>query len=127
MQDAQQDLDRAGGDNQAAIQQILDEHKASEASSATAGTVGADASSIELHRARNIEAEVEAWLSLRSKDAQLLQAQQDALDRANALNASHNALEKKLAAEGQQNTASHPELSALPGAARHQSRATPSR
>ena len=66
---------------------------------------------------RNIEAEVEAWLSLRSKDAQLLQAQQDALDRANALDASHNALEKKLAAEGQQNTASHPELSALPGAA----------
>ena len=52
LQDAQQDLDRAGGDSQAAIQKILDEHKASEASSAAAGTVGADASSIELSRAQ---------------------------------------------------------------------------
>ena len=116
LQDAQQDMARAGGDSQAEIQKILDEHKASEASSAAAGVVGADASSIELTRARNIEAEVLAWLSLRSKDAQLLQAQQDATDRANALNVSHDALEKKLAAEDQQNTASHPELNALPGA-----------
>jgi small-conductance mechanosensitive channel len=116
LQDAQQDLDRAGGNTQAEIQKILDEHKASEASAAAAGVVGADASSIELTRARNIEAEVLAWLSLRSKDAQLLQAQQDAIDRANALNVSHDALEKKLVSEGQQNTASHPELSALPGA-----------
>jgi small-conductance mechanosensitive channel len=116
LQDAQQDLARAGGDSQAEIQKILDEHKASEASSAAAGVVGADASSIELTRARNIDAEVLAWLSLRSKVIQLLQAQQDALDRANALSASHDSLEKKLAAEGQQNSASHPELSALPGA-----------
>ena len=113
LQDAQQDLDRAGGDSQAAIQKILDEHKASEASSAAASVVGSDASSIELSRARNIEAEVGAWLSLRSKDAQLLQAQQQALDRANTLAVSHAAIEKKLTLEGAQNTASHPELSAV--------------
>ncbi len=114
LQDAQQDMARAGGDNKAAIQQIIDEHNASEAHSSAAGTVGADASSIELTRERNIEAEVEAWYSLRSKDGQLLQAQQQAEARANSLNTSHNALEKKLTLEGQQNTASHPELSSGP-------------
>lgn len=112
LQDAQQDLDRAGGNSQSAIQKILDEHKASEASSTSANAVGAEASAIELSRARNIETEVEAWLSLRSKDSQLLQAQQQALDRANTLGVSHDALEKKLVAEGAQNIASHPELSA---------------
>lgn len=111
LQDAQQDLARAGGDNQARIQQMMDEHTASEAHSSSAQTVGSDAPSIELTKARNIEAEVEAWLSLGSKKSQLLLAQREAVASADRLNTSHDALEKKLAAEAQQNTASHPELS----------------
>jgi Mechanosensitive ion channel len=122
LQDAQEDLARAGGDNQARIQQMMDEHNASEShSSGSAGTVGADAPSIELTKARNLQAEVEAWLSLRSKDSQLLLAQREALASAGRLNTSHDALEKKLATEAQQNTASHPELSSSANATNSQS------
>jgi small-conductance mechanosensitive channel len=112
LQDAQQDLIRAGGDKQAAVQQLLDQHEASEGhSTASKGAIATDTSSIELTRAGNIEAEVGAWLSLRSKEQQLAQAQQQASSRAAKFSASHDALEKKLAAEDAQNKVFHPAAS----------------
>jgi hypothetical protein len=109
LQDAQQDLIRAGGDKQAAIQQLLDQHEASEAHSTASHAMGAtDTTSIELTRAANIASEVGAWLSLRSKEQQLAQAQQQALARAAKFSASHDALEKKLAEEDAQNKVFHP-------------------
>lgn len=104
--DAQQDLIHAGGDNRAAIQQLLDDHNASEAhTAATHGAGAVDQSSVELTKARNIQAEVEAWLSLRSKEQQLVQARQQSLARAAKFGASHDALEKKLASEDAQKSA----------------------
>ena len=98
--DAQQDLIQAGGDNRAAIQQLLDDHNASEAHAAAAhGMNATDTSSVELTRARNVEAEVEAWLSLRSKEQQLAQAQQQSLARAAKFSTSHDTLEKQLASD----------------------------
>ena len=98
LEDAHQDLIRAGGDRQATIQHLLDQHKASSAQSASA-LVGASAgapSSVELTQSRNISDEVRAWMSLRSKQSLLMQAQQEALARAAKLSEEHGALEKQL-------------------------------
>ena len=98
LEDAHQDLIRAGGDRQATIQHLLDQHKASSAQSASA-LVGASAgapSSVELTQSRNISDEVRAWTSLRSKQSLLMQAQQEALARAAKLSEEHGALEKQL-------------------------------
>jgi len=96
-EDAQQELVRHGGDKQAAIQQLLDQHKASEAQSTNVlpNTSAGAAASPELTHAHNIVAEFRAWASLRAKEKLLEQAQQDALGRAAALSSSHAALEKQ--------------------------------
>lgn len=103
LQDAHQDLIRAGGDKQATIQQLLDQHEASEQHNPNAHPVGASASggapSVELTKSHSIVAEARAWSSLRSKKAQLAKAQQDALARGAKLSASHEALEAQLDAE----------------------------
>jgi hypothetical protein len=80
LQDAQQQLIAAGGDKQAIIQQLLDQHKAS-ALQGTAIEVGTPAatSAIELTHAQNIVAEYRAWASLHAKESSLEQAEQQAL------------------------------------------------
>jgi small-conductance mechanosensitive channel len=95
LEDAQQQLVRSGGDKQATIQQLLDQHKASDAQNANVfpNTSAGTAASPELTQARNIMAEFRAWESLRAKEKLLSQAQQEALGRAAALSASHAALE----------------------------------
>ena len=88
LEDAHEDLIRAGGDKQAAIQQLIDQHEASEAHTAnahpgTAATTGASTSapSPEITQSRNIVAESEAWWSLRSKKKLLVQAGDEALEK----------------------------------------------
>jgi small-conductance mechanosensitive channel len=96
LDDAQQDLVRAGGDRQATIQQLLDQHKASE--SQVTAIVPAQPSgnpSIELTQAKNFAAEYRAWASLRAKELLLNQARTDALNRAAQLSAAHQALEAR--------------------------------
>ena len=99
LEDAQQDLIRAGGDKHAAIQQLLDQHNASEAHSSgdhpTSMGVAAG-SSIELTTSESIVARSRAWISLDSKRKLLVQAQQDAVNLAAQFSASHEALEKNL-------------------------------
>ncbi len=96
LEDAQQQLVRSGGDKQATIQQLLEQHKASDLQSANVlpNTSAGAAASPELTQARNAVAEFRAWLSLRAKEKLLIQAQQDALSRAAGLSASHAALEQ---------------------------------
>jgi small-conductance mechanosensitive channel len=112
LEDAQQNLIRAGGNRKATIQQLLDLRKASSAPSALMpppAAAGA-APSIELTKARNAVAEVRAWSSLRSKEALLAQAQQEASARAAKLSDAHDALEKELA-EGKPQKETAPEES----------------
>ena len=105
LEDAKLDLTRAGGDKQGAIQQLLDEHMASEehsAPSAAAMNTGA-APSVELTRERNLRAEITAWRSLRSKGLQITKAQQDAVAREAQLGEEHNTLDATVAAEKEKN------------------------
>ena len=110
---AQQDLISAGGDKQAAIKQLLDQHNASDAHNATM-QVGAPAaaSAIELTREENVVAAFRAWASLHTKENSLRKAEQEALARASALSAQHDALEKQLEQGGQ----ASPSPSGSPGA-----------
>jgi small-conductance mechanosensitive channel len=96
LEDARQDLIRVGGDKQAAIQQLLDQHKASDAHSA-AMQVGAPAATVavELSRETNVVATTRAWSSLHAKEETLQKAEQEAQERAAMLSAQHEALEKQ--------------------------------
>jgi small-conductance mechanosensitive channel len=100
LEDAQQDLVRAGGDRQATIQQLLDQRKTVSPanSSLQTGPPAGSAPSIELTQSRSIAAETRAWMSLRSKEKLLNQAQTDALARAAKLSAEHASLEKDMEA-----------------------------
>jgi small-conductance mechanosensitive channel len=97
LEEARQDLVSAGGDKQATIQQLLDQHKASDAHSASM-QVGAPAETVatELTREKNVLAEMRAWASLRAKENSLQKAEQEALERAATFSAQHDALEKQI-------------------------------
>ncbi len=120
LDDAHQDMARAGGDKQASIKRLRDEHEASHhpaaatsgapapiAGAATASPSAAAApASIELTESGNIVAQAEALSSLRSKHALLLQARQAARDREVRFSAAHDSLQKAGAALKAQSGAS---------------------
>lgn len=97
LEDAQQRLIGVGGDKQRTIQQLLDQHKASEAQSASM-QVGAPAATVEIEttRAKTLVAEYRAWASLRAKETSLEQAEKDALARAASLSGQSEALQKQI-------------------------------
>jgi small-conductance mechanosensitive channel len=96
LDDAHQDLTRAGGDKRAVIQQQLDQHEASQAHAAkVAQSTSADASP-EASHSKSLVTQVQAILSLRTKISLLEQAQQNALLRAAKDSSEHVALEKQL-------------------------------
>jgi small-conductance mechanosensitive channel len=97
VQDLQQQLIRAGGDKQATIQQLLDQHNASEAHAEKSNNdLAANVSSPESTTAHNVLAESRALISLRSKEKQILQAQQEAEERGASLQQSHEAMQKEM-------------------------------
>src|SRR3984957_12091075 len=102
LDDAHQDLIRAGGDKQATIQHLRDQHEASQKTAAAQASAGSSASatpSIELTTSRSLVAQVEAWMSFNSKQNLLRQAKQNAFDRQSKLAAEHDTLEKELSEE----------------------------
>ena len=96
LEDAQQELIRIGGDRQAAIQKLIDQRKTTGTADATlhVGPPAGSAASIELTQSASIAADVRAWMSLSAKEKLLAQARADATARANALSASHAAIQK---------------------------------
>jgi small-conductance mechanosensitive channel len=114
LEDAQQDLIRSGGDRQAHIQQLLDQHKTSDAQNVTLGN--ASSSAVEFPTSKSLIAQARAFLSLRTKDGLLLQAQRDAQQRAAQLSATHEALEKEVAGGLPAGSAGAPDSAAPPTA-----------
>jgi small-conductance mechanosensitive channel len=101
LDDAHQDLIRAGGDRLATIRRIRDQHDSAQhraPAAASAATAPAEPS-IELTRSTSIADQVSAWVSLQSKLKLLHQARQAALDRAATFGAAHDTLEKQVIAE----------------------------
>jgi small-conductance mechanosensitive channel len=95
VEDAHEDLTRAGGDTQALIQQELDEHNASESHATKAGQTD-PSTSPEASTSKSLVTQLRAIWSLRAKISLLQQARQNALDRAASDSAAHEALEKDL-------------------------------
>ena len=105
--DAQQQLIRAGGDQQAVIQQLLDQHDASEAHSEKGtASLAPDVTSPESSTAKNVVAESKALMSLRSKEQQVLEAQHDAETRAASLSTSHDTMLQGMEQEKSQSASS---------------------
>ena len=97
--DAKQDLIRAGGDPQSRIQAMVQEHQAaSQASDATKVAVSASA---EPH---GLIQRFQQWLALHQKQLQLWRAKQDALSTATALVTKHNSLDQQIAAQNEKLT-----------------------
>src|SRR5215469_12504375 len=95
LEDAREDLARAGGDPQSKIQRLLEEHEATQHQSGP-GNAQATSSSMPNYQAENLLAQFSAWTSLRVKQQQLAQAQAESLTAAAALKDRHNALEKQV-------------------------------
>jgi small-conductance mechanosensitive channel len=92
--DAKQDLMRAGGDPQARIQQMVDQHEASghNTQKALATVTAAPDQRGLIHRA-------EQWRAYRDKQWQLRQARADAEEKVAHLSSKHDALDAQLGAE----------------------------
>jgi small-conductance mechanosensitive channel len=99
LDDAHQDLTRAGGDRRALIQQQLDEHEASQTRAAKAAQSVDPSASPEASHAKSLVTQTQALFSLRAKISLLEQARQNALDRAAKDSAAHDSLEKDLGEE----------------------------
>jgi small-conductance mechanosensitive channel len=107
VQDLQQQLIRSGGDKEATIQQLLDQHNSSEAhSDKGSADLSANPASPENTTAHNILAESKAFASLRSKNQQILQAEQESFTRATDLSKSHDSMQQQMDAEKSQASSS---------------------
>jgi small-conductance mechanosensitive channel len=105
--DAKEDLIRAGGDPQDRIQAMVAEHQA--ASQASDATKVAASAAIE---PQGLIQRFEQWLTLHRKQLGLWEAKQEAVSTATALVAQHNSLDQQI---GEQNQKSGPTVA--PGAA----------
>ena len=91
--DASEDIQRAGADPQAKIKKLLDSHEATHGSNAPIQLVPVD------YQATNLIGQWRAWSALKSHQAQLAQAQQAAIQKADRLAAHHQALEQQIETE----------------------------
>ena len=107
LEDAQDDLIRAGGDPHSRVQQLVDEHKAAsnevDAIKITPSKPTASAASL--------VGKFSQWNTLRQKENQIFQAKQDAYSAAAELAKSHDAMQQQVQAEqAKRKAASSPAL-----------------
>jgi small-conductance mechanosensitive channel len=105
--DAQQDLDRASGDNSAQIQEELTAHEASMRQYDSGAQQPGQVAVVSARQHGTLAGRIKSWFSQRDRYQSILQAQQQAQRDAAALTAEHNALEAKAdaAAAGASNAA----------------------
>jgi len=106
LDDAKEDLQRAGGNPQGKIQHLLDEHNAAHSDAVPTGASRSSASSPDFsYQAPNLAPQVRAWFALRSKRLLLAQARQDALDQVASLTLTHDVFDKRVKAQEDQKQA----------------------
>ncbi len=97
--DAKEDLSRAGGDSQDRVQAMVQEHEAaSQASDATKVNVSAPI------EPRGLIHRFQQWSALHQKQLQLWSARQEALSAGAALAAQHNSLSRQIEPQNQKST-----------------------
>jgi small-conductance mechanosensitive channel len=112
LDDAKEDLTRAGGDLQSKIQRLLDEHENAQHASDSAHP--ASGSEINPH-AENLGGQLRAWYALRQKQTALSQARQDAVAAGLQLSAKHDAVEQHVKAEASERQSVSAQASDLAG------------
>ncbi len=90
LDDARQDLAREGGDKQASLQRLLQEHEASDKIADQAAKFASPGST------RTLSEQIREWLALRAYERQLHDAAQSADIHARALIGQHNTRERQL-------------------------------
>jgi small-conductance mechanosensitive channel len=126
LDDAQEDLYRAGGDKRRTIERMQEEHKARYHAAAAVGqpAVSSPAApakpSVEETAARSVLQQYRAWNSLHAKAAELLRARDQALARKAVLAQKHEDLEKEVKEEQSQKQQTSPKVSG-PGKANNPS------
>jgi small-conductance mechanosensitive channel len=95
LDDANEDLQRAGGNAQGKIQHLLQEHDAGHGDAIPVATSGPDAE----YQANNLAPLIRAWLALHTKLTLLAQARQDALDNIPVLTRAHDAFDQRVKAQ----------------------------
>ncbi len=100
LEDAKQDLIRAGGDPQSRIRRMVEEHEAGQHQDHGAPPATAPGASAAAISARGLAGAFEEWNRLRTKQNRLLRARREAQNATDALMREHEELEKHLAAEG---------------------------
>ena len=100
LDDAKQDMLRAGGNPQGKIQQLLQEHDAVAHTDATSANTSSNSDNE--YQAHNLFPQVRAWLALREKSSLLAQARQEALDEIPVLTRAHETFDQRVKEQEQQ-------------------------
>jgi small-conductance mechanosensitive channel len=99
LEDAKQDLMRAGGDLRGRIQRMVEEHEAGQHQDSQTAHSSAAAAPPQPFFRRGLAGEVTEWNRYRNKQALLLRARSEAQDRIERLKRDHKELEEHLKAE----------------------------
>ena len=104
LDDAREDLSRAGGSSESRIKRLLDEHEASDHEADAHPTPPAWTPDQD-YSAGNLASQIRAWTALREKQAQLAHARQETVSAVASLSAKHQALEQNVKQEGSEKQA----------------------
>ncbi len=115
--DAEEDMQRAGADPQAKIQKLLDSHEASHTAPQGAVALTTDNAATVDYQSQNLLAQYRAWSTLSTRQRQLAQARQAALEKADKLTAKHRTLEASVQNEQTARAAAKQKASGLTQAA----------
>jgi small-conductance mechanosensitive channel len=96
LDDAAEDLERAGGDPQAKIRQLQQEHESGGHNDPTAGTGSAANTAEQDYQAHTLLSVFRAWRALRAKKAQLEDALQETVSKQQRLGLRHGRDEKQV-------------------------------
>jgi small-conductance mechanosensitive channel len=109
--DDQEDLARAGGNPQAKIQRLLQEHEA--AAHNERGTSAAATPGNPDYQSHNLAPQIRAWIALQQKRTLLAQARQAALDDVPLLTRAHDTFDQRVKAQEDQKQAVKQKASGL--------------
>jgi len=96
LEDAQQDLARSGGDAYGGLQSLWQQHEAGHQKNGSAVGSAPGVRPEPVTPSGSLLARWRMWSALRAKEGQLVQAQQNALNEAQALSREHDALEQRV-------------------------------
>jgi len=102
LDDAKEDLTRAGGNPQAKVQELMEEHEAGNHVAAAGPSVSAVAA---VNQSDSLWPQIQNWITLRNKQAALNEARGTTLLDAQALNQIHENFEKQVQAQDDQKQA----------------------